>query len=602
MKQPISIPEELTELTDDALNKLSDDIKSAAEDLAEAASGDDATLAEMERMVAQFEKVKEEKAAREQRKVERQERTAAALNKFAGDGDDDEEAPAEDAPVAEEAPELIAAAEEAPETAVTEPAAEVTAPEAATAATESAEVASTEAPAPITPEAAVSDTTTTAALDAATASALAPREDAPTDKAAALVAGLGVPGKREGESLDRSTLARAITSKVHGLGPVPSGHREKVTLATATTSYDFKVGNSEEANFAVFENARKAFIEQKKEDIGLVAAGGVCAPLEQNYDFFRMAEEMNPVEATIPVVEAPRGGIRFITAPDFRAGAAGIRITTEAEDAAGYTTLDPAGPTAPKPCIRVDCPPVEECRVDAVSQCVTFGNLNYRVFPEQVEAFLADLAVLFTETKEVFYLDAIDAASTDVTFSPAYSATRGITYTLLAAATNYRRRHHMSPEAPLTLMLPSWVVEFLKVDLINDHSMGLGFIGAGAADVAAIFASMNLDINFYYDSATGAGQAFNGAQAAGVLNPFPSSVVGYLFAPGTFVRLNGGTLDVGLYRDSVLNSTNDLQLFSEEWLQVCMVGIESLRLEISLCPDGTAPEAVVPLECLAGSV
>jgi len=205
--------------------------------------------------------------------------------------------------------------------------------------------------------------------------------------------------------------------------------------------------------------------------------------------------------------------------------------------------------------------------------------------------------VAFTQTKEVFYLDAIDGASTAVTATPAYGATRGVTQTILAAAANYRRRQHQPINATLTLMLPSWMVEFIKVDMVNDHSMGLGFLNAGEAEVNAWLASANLDVAWYYDSATGAGQAFADLQGAGAINPFPTSVVGYLFAPGTFVRLDGGTLDVGIVRDSTLNGTNDLQIFSEQWIQVCQVGLESLRLEITLCPDGTGPEPVTPLVC-----
>jgi hypothetical protein len=251
--------------------------------------------------------------------------------------------------------------------------------------------------------------------------------------------------------------------------------------------------------------------------------------------------------------------------------------------------------------VAVECPAIQECRVDAVSRCVTFGNLNYRVFPEQIAAFLADLSVIFTETKEIFYLDAIDAASTPVTAANAYGATRAVIHDLLVASANYRRRHHMSPTATLQLLLPSWLPELLKVDLVNDHSLGLNFIDADLAQVNSFFAKANLDVAWYYDSATGAGQAFNGVQAEGELNEFPGTVVSYLFSPGTFVRLDAGTLDVGLVRDSILNGTNDLQLFAEQWIQVCMVGIESLRIEHTLCPSGTAPEPVTPLECVGAS-
>ena len=54
--------------------------------------------------------------------------------------------------------------------------------------------------------------------------------------------------------------------------------------------------------------------------------------------------------------------------------------------------------------------------------------------------------------------------------SPAFAEAQA----LLQAAANYRRRHHMSETATLSLFLPSWFVEFIKVDMVNDHSMGLG--------------------------------------------------------------------------------------------------------------------------------
>lgn len=648
MKQSAAVPEDLSTLSEEDLNALADGIREEAESLAADAAKDDAALAQIEKLVSEFDRINEEIEGRKQAEAARAERVAGALDKFNGPADPAN--PDDAAPEGDDVVEPIAAAVEPEDEIVPEvvetPAGPAAVPAAAAAVEAPATAAVTEAPAPAatpvpeapatetlavetpvseeapTPEVAVSAPTTpstvTASLDAARPEALDPREDATPTKGAPFTATSSVTGVKEGQALSISELAQAITSKRHGMGIVSRGASERVGVGVAQTSSGFAVGGSEFDNFGTFDEIRKEFVADRRdatsrlaradadEAQALVASGGVCAPLAPSYEFFRLAEPINPVEGSLPVADAPRGGIRFITPPDFRDASGGVRVTTEAEDAAGYEGQDLPSPatndTAPKPCVRVVCPPVEECQVDAVSQCVTFGNLNYRVFPEQVEAFLADLAVIFTQTKEVFYLDAIDAASTSVTVSPDYSAVRGITLVLLAAAANYRRRHHMPTEAVLSLYLPSWVVEFIKVDLINDHSLGLNFLGAGQAEVASVFASMNLDITFYYDSATGAGQAFDDAQDEGALNAFPESVVAYLFAPGTFVRLNGGTLEVGLVRDSVLNSTNDLQLFSEEWIQVCMVGLESLRLEITTCPTGTAPEPVAPLTCVGGSI
>jgi hypothetical protein len=659
----IVVPEDLTAMVDADLTALSDSIRTEAEMIGADAAASDEALAQVEKLVADYDRVANEIAARSAQRKDRADRVDAALSRLAeatpelvaeeGDMadaievapmsvDESVEFAADEAPV-EPSPEPVvevevevvaeAIAELSEEEAVVEvievvetvevaeavevEVAEVVVVEEVVPEVETAELAveaEVEVPAADIVSEVVEDSTIelstevsgmedSSSLTGAEASSaltrLVPDGVAPIGETvstgAALHASNAVPGISEGTSLDRMELATAITKKRHGMNNASSGSYERIVLATAQSDLPNKVAGGAEENFSVFDTVRTNWALESQQRTSLVASGGNCAPLPPSYDFFRLAEQINPVEQALPTVEAPRGGIRFITPPDWTDALAGVRVTTEAEDAAGYG--DASGLTAPKPCVHVDCPPIEECRVDAVSQCVEFGNLNYRVFPEQVAAFLEDLAVAFTSTKEIFYLDAIDATSTAVTAAPAYGATRGVTQTILAAAANYRRRQHMGINSVLTLMLPSWVVEFIKVDMVNDHALGLNFLNAGEAEVTAWLASENLDIAWYYDSATGAGQAFNGAQGAGAINPFPTSVVGYMFAPGTYVRLDGGTLDVGIVRDSILNGTNDLQIFSEQWVQVCQVGLESLRLEITLCPDGTGPEPVTPLVC-----
>ena len=608
----IVVPEDLTTLADDALSALAESVRAAAEAVSADAATSDTALAEVERLVGEFDRVNNEILSRDAKRQDRIDRAAAAIDRLSEPAEGEEVEVMVDPSMmdGEMATEAVtefssedepASVEEVVEAEVVEAEAEaVVEVEEVSAETTPVEAAEETETVELSLEVTVEDSSSLTGAEASSAlTRLIPEgvtplaETAPTG--AILHASNAVPGLSEGTALDRMELATAITKKRHGMNNASAGTYERVVLATAQSNLPNKVAGGAEENFSVFDTVRTNWALQSQERTSLVASGGNCAPLPPSYEFFRLAEQINPVEQALPTVEAPRGGIRFITPPDWTDALAGVRVTTEAEDAAGYG--DASGLTAPKPCVHVDCPPIEECRVDAVSQCVEFGNLNYRVFPEQVAAFLEDLAVAFTSTKEIFYLDAIDATSTAVTAAPAYGATRGVTQTILAAAANYRRRQHMGINSVLTLMLPSWVVEFIKVDMVNDHALGLNFINAGESEVTAWLASNNLDVVWYYDSATGAGQAFNGAQGAGAINEFPTSVVGYMFAPGTYVRLDGGTLDVGIVRDSILNGTNDLQIFSEQWVQVCQVGLESLRLEITLCPDGTGPEPVTPLVC-----
>jgi len=502
------------------------------------------------------------------------------------------EAPAPEATAAAAAPE--APAPEAPDAAALAVEAPAAAPAEGepTPTPESQETLGNEAPS----EATVSDIAPTpsnavAALTEQRPAASAPRE---TSKASQRPSIASMTAADDGAStLDFAGLADSITKRRLQISSVPRGVHDRIVLATGKLDFptEQRLGQSEFENFGVFTHLQN-------ETQALVASGGNCAPLSPSYEFFRLAEPMSPVEDALPVAEAPRGGIRFIVPPDFRDASAGVRFTTEEEDAAGYTSQDPAGTTDPKPCVAVECPDVVEARVDAISQCVTFGNLNYRVFPEQVQSFLKDLSVIFAETKEVFYLDGIDAGSTAVVSTPPYGAARGIVNDLLRASIAYRKRNHMPIDSPLDVLIPDWTLGLIKVDMVNDHSMGLSFLGATMEQVRAeIFSSLRLNVTFYYDSATGDGQAFDTAQAAGPLNPWPTEVVSYMYSPGTWVRLDVGELNLGIVRDSILNGTNDLQIFSEQWVQVVKVGIESLRIEHTLCPDGTAPEPATALIC-----
>lgn len=655
----ITVPQELDQMSDDELSDLNAQIEESAKGLAESAAQDEADLAEVERLIGEYDRIDIELNNRKLAAADRQARTEAALARF--EKPVEEPAADEATAAAEAAPAATAAVDNAVEDApvvseaapVTEPVVAAVEPEPVVETPAAVEpvvapvVAAVEAPAPIvvpeivpepevtdaalaveapveaapedisTPEdsadqptlaveepveATVSESvpaTPSQAVAALTAAA-GPVADAPAPKpvrvrpmAAAMRATSAAQTVEADSAIDFEGLAASITKKRHQMSTVPRGTHDRVVLASTDLSIapEQQLSQSEFANFGVFEHLQT-------ETQALVASGGNCAPLNQQYEFFRLAEPMSPVEDALPVAQAPRGGIRFIVPPDFRDASAGVRVTTEEEDRDGYTTQDPPGDTEPKPCVSVECPDVDEAFVDAVSQCVTFGNLNYRVFPEQVQSFLKDLSVIFAETKEVFYLDGIDAGSTAVVSTPPYGAARGLVNDLLRASMNYRKRNHMPVGAPLDLLIPDWTVGLIKVDMVNDHSLGMGFLGATLEQVRAeLFASLNLNVTFYYDSETGAGQAFDATQNAGPLNQWPETVVSYMYSPGTWVRLDVGTLDLGIVRDSVLNGTNDLQIFSEQWIQVVKVGIESLRIEHTLCPDGTGPEPAASLIC-----
>lgn len=71
------------------------------------------------------------------------------------------------------------------------------------------------------------------------------------------------------------------------------------------------------------------------------------------------------------------------------------------------------------------------------------------------------------------------------------------------------------------------------------------------------------------------------------LAQFPTTVYSYLFAEGSWLHLDAGTLDLGLVRDSTLNSTNQFRMFTETFENAALVGPESLEIRSTLSPDGS---------------
>lgn len=390
-------------------------------------------------------------------------------------------------------------------------------------------------------------------------------------------------------------VAQALWRKRMAFGNIPRGVSEQLSIATGTKQFDEgtpMVGMDPQTNLVALRDIQQA----------LVASGEFCTPQTQLYNFFRLAQPIRDVEDAIPTVQAPRGGIRYIQANCTIKGAGAIGSYTYDPDTPGGP--DSEDPNFEKPCDRVSCPDIGESFVEAITKCVIFDNLQYRTFPELVEDFMEDVAIQFTMAKQKYYLDKIDAASTLTSGIGSYGAARSLIYDLTVAANGYRKRHHMPRGAKLDVLMPDWSVDVIKADLFNDGDSGLDYMNVPDSAVTQALASRNLNVTFFYEDVTGDGyvntlaipQAGSGAN----LNDYPAVVTSFMFSPGTFVKLDGGTLDVGLYRDHTLNKSNDFAMFMEEWIGFVMLGCESVRIDSTVCPSGSrAPYASSLRSCPA---
>ena len=620
----------MSEMDTSELTDLAEQIDARSTELSETIeSGEftEADVTEVEDLAAAFEQINDVVLERDTEQAALRERAEAARQRIAGGeatAEGVEAAAADDEDEDEDEDEMAADAEapaEAPVEGAEGAEVEAEAPAEAAAAVEPAVEAAPAAPAPVHAQAAV--TPPAPKQRARTlAQRLNNRQSARTSTLAPTAADTGngsmqaglmstgfTPGIDPGTSIQIDALAKAIVEKHNRMGVVPAGiSQEFVALATAEMPHErnqMMLAEDPERNYVMFRQVQDmvTLVASGQPIDHLVASGGPCAPFPARYDIFRLAQPHDPMERKLPSLGAPRAGIRYTIPPDFREARAGIGVVSCEEDAAGYGSG--SGQATPKPCVHLDCPEVVECCVETVSRCIEFGNLQFRAFPEWVEARVMDLMVEFQSVKEVLYLDVIDdpANSIQATTDPAsgYGAMRRILNDVRKAAVAYRRRNGMDDGAPLDWCAPGWLPEVMLADAINDHSLGLAQLELAIASMEAAFRRMGVSVSWYYDSATGADQAFSAAQADGPLNDYPEDAVSYLFAPGTFIRLDGGQLDLGIVRDSVLNRTNDLQIFAEEWTQVCKLGIESVRIEHQgVCPNGAAPEPAALIVCGEG--
>jgi hypothetical protein len=138
----------------------------------------------------------------------------------------------------------------------------------------------------------------------------------------------------------------------------------------------------------------------------------------------------------------------------------------------------------------------------------------------------------------------------------------------------------MASDAPLRVIAPAWVKDAMVADLAMSMP-GDGTLSA-ANEIEGWMAARNVNITFTPD------QNVIGSQGATSLVEFTDTFTWYIFAEGTFLFLDGGTLDVGIIRDSTLVGTNDYKMFVETFEGIAYVGVESLAVTSTMAVNGAA--------------
>jgi len=497
-------------------------------------------------------------------------------------------------PVAEAAVEVEAAAEATVEatpqaelstveevpTESTEPevVAEAPAEEAVVASVEE-EVPSTE---PETIEAPIAQEDQEAPVTAAANNELDALIEAPADRrpvaqvsaaAVAITAGADIPGYTAGSTInDMGGVAEAMAKRIHTLRRVNGGDGEQHIVASVTTKFP------EERTLTQDAEANWNKIQSVVGPEALVASGGHQAPFEVKYDIFGLGTAVRPVRDCLPRFQADRGGIRYIVPPVLSSYGSAVGIWTAANDSA-----ETPSPSA-KLSLTVAAASETTVSTDAVTLQLQFGNLLTRAYPELIARHNELGLIQHAREAEGNLLTNIGAASTAVTSTSVVGLARDFLVQLGRAATAYRSRHRLDADAPLRVIMPAWIKDAMAADLTLSMP-GDSTLNA-YAEIEGYIAARGINVCYSLDTAGGASHF--AAQDSGAMNEFPDTFVWYMFAEGSFLFLDGGTMDLGIIRDSTLVGTNDYKMFVETFENVAKVGVESLKITSTISVNGVA--------------
>jgi len=215
--------------------------------------------------------------------------------------------------------------------------------------------------------------------------------------------------------------------------------------------------------------------------------------------------------------------------------------------------------------------------VNAYSTCLRYSNFDSQFWPERVtyvsgQSLIAhdhevNLALILAIVADGRTTTAIDGALLGGTVLQLVNS-------LAQHGTFIRGRFRLPIDSVLEAAIPSYVLDACISDITARASTTT--YGNAKAEIEAIFTRMRINVQWVYDW-----------QEMAAAN-WPADY-------------DGGTLDLGVTRDSTLNVANDFQVFSETFDGHAVIGSGVMVVTgVNLCPNGAAA-ALVTIDCADGS-
>lgn len=418
----------------------------------------------------------------------------------------------------------------------------------------------------------------------------------------------GVAHTASGEPVAVDAIVRAFEERRRNTALGRGSERYPIITQVSTFSEDRQLGRNTTAgrNQSIVRNVvrqaqalhardnlnRQQRIRSGPEGMTNLVAAGLCAPVETIYDIDVIGDQDRPIrDSAVARFGAERGGVQV------RRDISGVGQTV----ATGVWTTDQdeADPIVPKTCVEVDCPGIVTAEVEALYQCLTFSNMSSTFDPEAMQAAVEAQGVAHARFAENRLYTQMVTASKDVYSAQVLGATRDILVTLDQTTAYLRNRHRLSGPMPLRWVAPLWVRSLMRADITRQMvGDGLQALAVTDAELERWLAERNVNITWHLDGIDPAditaptpdvvvpAQFYANLVDESAVPGFPNAISTLLYPEGSWLYLDGGTLDLGVVRDSTLNSQNRFQTFSEEFAFPLLKGVESLHLVMQVNPTG----------------
>lgn len=370
-----------------------------------------------------------------------------------------------------------------------------------------------------------------------------------------ITAAADIPGYAGGVSIDKIGLAKAMHAKARTL----SNGSGFVPVATINIPNENKLGADLSYNIDV--------LDRVTDPAQSLTAAGWCAPSNNLYTMFGIESGDGLID--LPTVQITRGGINV---PNF------IGITAADSALWNWTEADQDDPEATKPCLYIPCPSFTDYRLAAEGLCLTNGNLTDRAFPELTARFVGlTINAHLHRLSGVITQEIVDSATAVTMDAVASSAGGSILNAIDVQVADYRSQYRMAVNSILEAVFPLWTKELIRADFAMRNANG--YSNVSDADIEAHFATRKVRVQFIHDYQP----MYNSAPK----EAFPTSLQFLLYPAGGYVRGDGGTIDLGVVRDSVLNATNDYTAaWTEQLYLVAQLGPDARKVTVAYDVNG----------------